>query len=318
MARDFFDKPASGFTPISGTIISDVQLALNAATNGNIDTDGLYGGHTGDALAAYQAANHLTASGNVTDETWSALMRTDAPPIFERCLQVTASFEGTGFTLVVGNFDGAGITWGIIGFTLLGGELGTVLKTVNDTDPHLITQAFGRDADQIMEITGADTSAAKKTQWADSISRGSSKYNVAEPWKTYFSDLGKFREVQRVQVARARDIYWAIAKDNASQLGLGEELDYLLMYDIAVQNGGMGSKGRLQKAQAAIHDQRPRTAQAKRKIIASVVADTITSRYKQDVLDRKTSIAVGKGIVHGGKYDLSGWGLLDGESPASV
>ena len=318
MARDYFVKPQPGLTPVSGTTISDVQLALNAAGAGNLVTDGLYGGHTADAISAFQQSKNLPVNGNVSDVTWTALMRTAAPPIFERCLQLTASFEGTGFTLVVGNFDGAGITWGIIGFTLLGGELGAVLRTVNQANPHLVTQAFGRDADQIMEITGPTTSAAKKTAWADSISRGAKKYSVAEPWKTYFHDLGTYREVQQVQVARARDVYWTIAKGDASQLGLGDELDCLLMYDVAVQNGGMGAKQRLQKAQAAIQQQKPRTAQAKRKIIATVVADTASAKYRQDVLDRKTAIAVGKGVVHGGKYDMSGWGFLDGETPPDV
>jgi hypothetical protein len=318
MARVYFDKPQPGLTPVSGTVIGDIQLALNAAGAGDLTTDGLYGGHTTDAISSFQKSKGLTITGNVTDETWSSLMRTDAPPMFERCLQVTASFEGTGFTRVVGNFDGAGITWGIIGFTLLGGELGTVLRTINQGDPHLITQAFGKDADQILEITGAGVSEQKKTAWADSVSRGANKYSVAEPWRTYFHDLGTYREVERVQLARARDIYWAIAKRDAGQLGLGEELDYLLMYDVAVQNGGMGSKGRMQKAQAAFESQKPRSAQAKRKIIATVVADTASAKYRQDVLDRKTALAVGKGVVHGGKYDLSVWGFLDGETPPSV
>lgn len=317
MARDYFDKPQTGLTPVSGTVVSDVQLALNAA-GASLSTDGLYGGHTADALSTFQGSKGLATSGNVTDATWQALMRTDAPGMFERCLQVTASFEGTGFTRVVGNFDGAGITWGIIGFTLVGGELGKVLSVINQRNAHLIGQAFGRDADQIMAIAGSGTSADQKTAWANSISRGGTKYAVAEPWKTYFHDLGTYREVQQVQVERARDIYWTIAKSDVSQLGLADELDYLLMYDIAVQNGGMGSKNRLQKARAAIAAQKPRSAVAKRKIIATVVADTASAKYRQDVLDRKTTVAVGKGVAHGGKYDLSTWGFLDGEAPTSV
>ena len=69
-------------------------------------------------------------------------MRTPEPPIFERCLQVVASFEGTGFTLIEGNFDGAGLTWGIIGFTLRDGELGQVLSDINSRHPDLFSQAF--------------------------------------------------------------------------------------------------------------------------------------------------------------------------------
>jgi hypothetical protein len=246
-------------------------------------------------------------------------MRTGAPAIFDRCLQVTASFEGTGFTLVVGNFDGAGITWGIVGFTLAHGELGEVLRAVNRVHPHLVSQAFGRDADLVLEMTGPGTSTARKLAWADTISRGPKKYSVAEPWKTYFHDFGSFREVQRAQLDRARDLYWTrIALRDAAALGFTEELDLMLLYDVAVQNGGMGSKNRLPKAQAEIQRQRPRTQQAKRKIVATVVADTASAKFRQDVLSRKTAIATGVGVVHGSKYDLSGWGLLNGETPSET
>ena len=46
-------------------------------------------------------------------------------------LQITADYKGTGFTLANGNFDGAGITWGIVGFTLSNGELSTMLRDVD-------------------------------------------------------------------------------------------------------------------------------------------------------------------------------------------
>jgi lysozyme family protein len=316
MARDFFSR-APGATAPAGTIITDIQAALNAVGPGHISVDGLYGGQTVQAISTFQQSRQLQASGNVSDATWTALMRSSEPAIFERCLQVTASFEGTGFTLVVGNFDGAGITWGIVGFTLGGGELGTVLSTINQRHPDLFIKAFGHDADQILHVSGTGTSATEKTAWADSISRGASKYNVAEPWKTYFHDLGSYREVQKIQVDRASNVYWKLATRDVGDLGLGEELDYLLMYDIAVQNGGMRSKNRLKKAQDAFTQQKPKSAGAKREIIAQVVADTIGSKYRKDVLDRKMAIATGKGIVHGGSYALTSWGFLDGQSPAT-
>ncbi|GLH75519.1 hypothetical protein SSBR45G_04270 [Bradyrhizobium sp. SSBR45G] len=275
--------------------------------------DGLFGRQTQDALSALQARQGFPETGTVADTTWTFLMRSPAPSIFERSLQVTASFEGTGFTQVVGNFDGAGVTWGIVGFTLAGGELGSVLATINQRYPDLIAKAFGHDADEVMTVTGPASSPADKIAWADSISRGSKKYSVAEPWRTYFSDLGKYREVQKIQVDRAHDVYWKIAVRDASALELDQELDYLLLYDVAVQNGGMRSKNRLAKAKAAFASTRPTTAKQKRSIIAQVVADTIGSTYKNDVLSRKMTIATGAGTVHSANYTLSDWGLLDGQ-----
>jgi len=318
MARDFFKKSNPGFTGVSGTIVSDIQRTLNALSGGNIQVDGIYGGQTVTALSAFQSGRQLPATGAVSDATWSALMNTPEPPIFERCLEVVASFEGTGFTLVVGNFDGAGVTWGIIGFTLKGGELGTVLARINQLYPGLMAQAFGHDTETILRITSDATSDAKKIEWADSVSRGPTKYNVAEPWRTYFHNLGTYPEVQRIQIERAREVYWRIATRDCNDLSMSDELDYLLMYDVAVQNGGMRSKNRLQNARAAFQQQNPSTSKAKRAIVAKVVTDSITSQYKSDVQRRKTTIATGTGVVHGGKYDLSAWGFLNGKSPTSI
>ena len=36
--------------------------------------------------------------------------------------------EGHGFTMVAGDFDGAGLTWGIIGFTLKHGEIQRIVQ----------------------------------------------------------------------------------------------------------------------------------------------------------------------------------------------
>src|SRR6185369_6133343 len=59
MARHFFDKPQRGLTPVGGTVITDVQLALNDAGAGNLVTDGLYGGHTADALETFQRSKGI-------------------------------------------------------------------------------------------------------------------------------------------------------------------------------------------------------------------------------------------------------------------
>jgi peptidoglycan hydrolase-like protein with peptidoglycan-binding domain len=319
MARDFFKRATPGKVATSGTVITDIQRALNAA-GASIDTDGIYGGQTTTALETFQTANSLPVNGKaVSDATWAALMHTGEPPMFERCLQVVASFEGTGFTLIEGNFDGAGLTWSIIGFTLSEGELGSLLADINATFPALFSSAFGSDAATILKVSGPTTSKVDKIAFADSVSRGASKTKVIEPWKTAFDTLGKFEEVQKMQIARARDKYWtAIAVRDANDLGLKEELDYLLMYDIAVQNGGMRSKKRLASARDAIAAAKPTTARQTREIIANVVVETISSKFKEDVRSRKMSVARGNGTIHGGAYDFADWGCLDGQKPAAV
>ena len=241
-------------------------------------------------------------------------MQSAEPPIFERSLQVVASFEGTEFTLIEGNFDGAGLTWGIIGFTLVNGEISSLLGDINDRFPDLLSQAFGQDALELVQNLGPGASSDQRMAFGKSISGPPPKFRVAEPWRSGFANLGSQREVQRLQVEHARIQYWKdLALRDARDLGLTEELDLMLMFDIAVQNGGMRSKGRLDAAGARLHD--GMSALDRRRIIAQVVADTIDGQFKDDVLERKMCIAKGNGTVHGSGYDLAGWGLADGFVP---
>jgi hypothetical protein len=57
------------------------------------------------------------------------------------------------------------------------------------------------------------------------------------------------------------------------------------MFDIAAQNGGMASKGRLGAARAQLGG--GVSALDRRRIIAQMVAESISGQFKNDVLRRK-------------------------------
>jgi hypothetical protein len=90
----------------------------------------------------------------------------------------------------------------------------------------------------------------------------------------------------------------------------------MLMFDIAVQNGGMRSKGRLEAARRQLHD--GMSELERRRVVAQVVVDTINGQFKDDVRQRKMCIAQGNGIVHRAGYNLAEWGLADGFTPQSI
>ena len=309
--RDYFARAAGA--SVQGVLIEHIQTGLNSVIAAPIKVDGDFGPTTERTLRAWQTTTGLPVTGRVSGQCWQRLVAAPAaPPIFDRCLQVTGSFEGTGFDKVVGNFDGAGITWGIIGFTLGGGELGLVLSAIDAKAPGLIDRIFGADAATIRRVTGKATSPNDRIAWANSVSSGQSRYNVIEPWLGYFAALGSDPAVQAVQVGRARDQYWGIALRDAAVFDMHEELDMLLFFDIAVQNGGMGGKDRTALAQAAIEAQNPTTNADKRAIIAHVVSSTADEAYRKDVLDRKMAIATGAGTIHGSQYRFSDWGFQNG------
>jgi peptidoglycan hydrolase-like protein with peptidoglycan-binding domain len=315
MGRDYFKRTTGNAARVDGSIISDIQASLNAITAFGIRVDGSFGRQTEQAVSGFQSLRSLPVTGTVSDVTWVNLMHSAVPPIFERCLQVVASFEGTGFTLIEGNFDGAGLTWGIVGFTLASGEISSLLGVISSRFPDLLNEAFGHDVAELLENLGPAASAGKRMQFADSIT--GPKFRVAEPWRSGFAALGAQREVQRLQVERAQSEYWTtLALRDANDLGLKQELDLMLMFDIAVQNGGMRSKGRLEAARRQLHE--GMSDLERRRVVAQVVVDTINGPFKDDVRQRKMCIAQGNGIVHRAGYNLAEWGLADGSTPQST
>jgi hypothetical protein len=121
--------------------------------------------------------------------TWSALTDTQIPSTEERSLELTAAFEGHGFTLVQGNWDGAGITWGSVEFTLKHGEVGKIILTIFDENPEFVQQSFGVNTEELIQVLKSPK--AVQMQFADSISLGTSKVIIKEPWRSRFRAFGE-------------------------------------------------------------------------------------------------------------------------------
>jgi hypothetical protein len=303
MARIIFQRPASGYRSVRGELIKKVQQSLGEVYTDIID--GIYGRNTEVALLTYQQQQGFSPTGKIDEETWQKLISPQLPSIQERCLQVTADFEGHGFTKIAGNFDGAGLTWGIIGFTLSNGELGKILKEIYEKHPSLMEEAFGSSLNEL--LTKLNRSLSEQVNWADRISSGSNKYKVREPWSTAFYKLGSYSEVQALQFEHTKR-YWDIAFRDVQRFNLRTELGLALCFDIAVQNGGIDSAER-ERIQRTINATRPTTEQDVRVIIANVVAENSNRRWIEDVRKRKLTIATTRGEVHGAKYEIKTWGL---------
>lgn len=303
MARTFFQRAPSGFRTVQGELIRKIQLVLKAGGFLDDIADGVYGGRTQAALQKFQEQKQLPVSGKVDDQTWQGLIGTAAPDLKQRCLQVTADFEGTGFTKCVGNFDGAGLTWGIIGFTLKHGELGAMLKKIRTTHPDSFSNAFGNLENKIVEVLGS--SPAAQMNFANSISVGTQKMQILPEWAAAFARLGSNEEVQAMQLERTEE-YFNIAARDVERFTVQNELGLALCFDIAVQNGGIDQiEG--QRIRNKVNQAPPATQEALRKIIANVVAEN--GNFVADVKSRKLTIATTQGTVHGSKYDLKTWGL---------
>lgn len=93
-----------------GELVRRVQLRLAERGHDVGTADGDYGERTARAIAAFRRSNGLGRADEVDAPTWEALVGRPLPSVRDRALQVTAAFEGHGFTLVQGNYDGALLT----------------------------------------------------------------------------------------------------------------------------------------------------------------------------------------------------------------
>jgi len=285
-----------------GPLIVDLQTSLTARGFDPRGTDGLYGHDTAAAVRSFQSSIAQPATGTVNDEQWTGITGRAMPDVEARALQLTATFEGHGYGLVEGNWDGAWLTWGIVGFTLKNGDIQTIVRNLQRSASRSFAAAFGDDAAQLLQIMNA--TASEQEAWANRITVGS---RVAEPWRTHFHEFGTFADVQAEQRLRAHQDYFVPAMRTAASLGLVTELGVALCFDIHVQNGGVGAGARDAVARSAVAG----TELARREALANAVADHAKPEFREDVRSRKLAIARGQGIVHERRVDLAVWGLIE-------
>ena len=294
-----------------GAVVQEIQAALADADCDPICCDGVYGLQTVAAVSRFQRKKGFPSTGAVDLDTWGALTAGEAPSLFRRCLELTAALEGHGYALAVGNFDGALLTWGIIGFTLADSELPGIVETVDGTHPELLDQAFGHNADVLRQVLAG--SSEEQQRWAGSVSTRSGM--LAEPWRSGFAWYGQSAVVQEEQRRRAREDYFVPAIATAKRYRLTTELGLALCFDIHVQNGGIKPAARpaIWETMSALPS--GASEQPVREAIAAAVAHCAREEYRADVRARKMMIATGAGEVHGHKFLLENWGLS--ESPAA-
>lgn len=292
-----------------GAIARAVQNALvTAGWMTAADVDGWYGRGTASAVSAHQRAHDLDATGVVDTDTWTSMLTgSPTPSLLQRCLDLTGAFEGHDYTLAVGNFDGAWLTWGIVGFTLKHGALAKILCEAERTCPDDLRLAFAEHTDEILRVMRAKP--RQQQEWADSVTvRGG---QLAEPWRTAFRSLGKVVAVQKIQQQVAARDYFQPAVETSRNLGLKSELGVALCFDIHVQNGGLSKR-----ALSLLGDDKLTDEPTVRRAIADAVAKCARAEYRDDVRARKLTIATGSGRVHGAQYELVNWGLA--ELPAEI
>src|SRR5215510_3714778 len=114
-----------------------------------------------------------------------------------KALAITSTFEtghaGSFFGLS-GNFDGQGLSFGLVNWNIGTGSLQPLLRDFAREQPARWAQAFGPHAAQFLQIITPTGKAAEKAQHkfaveemnTSTIVKGTRRWSIREPWVTYF------------------------------------------------------------------------------------------------------------------------------------
>jgi hypothetical protein len=232
------------------------------------------------------------------------MKRTD--PLELRCLALTGSFE-TGhlppdcFSALTGDFDGQGLSFSALQWNLGQRTLQPLLGRMFAQHAEVMACCFGELGSMLQGVLTEPVAA--QLAWARSIQ--GPNHHVTGDWTAAFAALGATAEWQIVAQESAAG-YFDRAKFHASQFKLSSDRAIALLFDCAVQNGGVPSLAFHHVLDIRLPDwSEPELMRA----IAGAVADSVNPRYRPDVLARKMTMANGNGIVHETHYDLEEFGL---------
>lgn len=175
--------------------------------------DGDFGGGTEAAVKAFQKSKRLDVDGTVGPVTWKALFEEEisepsiiSKPLDYKCLALTGSFEtGKGipecFAGQSGDFDGQGISLGVLQWNLGQDSLQPLLKEMISKYPKAAKAVFQENYDVL--VSALNSEKQELMTFARSIQHPVKHY-LYEPWRGMFKSLGRTEEFQNIQVKYAK------------------------------------------------------------------------------------------------------------------
>jgi putative peptidoglycan binding protein len=299
-----------------GDEVRAIQEKLGALGDYRGPIDGDFGGGTQAAVAAFQRREGIEPDGCVLQQTWEALFGSPIPEpaigdqeLAYRCLALTGSFEtGTGipdcFCGISGDFDGQGISFGVLQWNFGQESLQPLLRDMIGRHPDVIGPIFGGHFDAFAEALNADKDDL--LNFARSVQHPVT-HAVFEPWRGFAKALGRTPEFQAIEAEYASGVFRR-ALGMCRDYGLTSERAVALMFDIVTQNGSIDKVtrarilGEIQSLPASLSDGEREVR--KLVIVANRRAEAANPRWVDDVRVRKLCIARGEGTVHGIPYKL--------------
>lgn len=223
-----------------------------------------------------------------------------------RALMLTAQFEGSGngYKTIAGNFDGVGLSLGIIQWNIGNGTLQPLFSDILSNNRELVLSIFGEDKTKELESM-LTKSLPEQLNWAIGINDTSGKLIKTE-WSELFETLCETPEFQEVQDDHIKPYKNRAIEKCALFGGFSTNRAYAFMFDCSVQVGGF--------YQDEVDDIRAQITGDMSEIERlRVIADVLRPTRGEDSYARRICIVNGTGTVHSTQIDLSDYGIDDKE-----
>jgi hypothetical protein len=248
----------------------------------------------------------------------SPLESSGLTPAELKAVQITSTLETGkrgGFYGLSGNFDGYGISFGLVNWNIGTGSLQPLLRDFAATEPARWKATFGPDATSFLALITPKGTDAVKDQLRFAIQqmntwrivKDKTKWSVKEPWVTYFQRLSEDPAFQRIQVRYVRKLLDR-ARYFCEYFGLKSEMSFAFMFDAVSSHGpwwlekrwknGIQKRRELLRARlAALESSHGKGSVPEKELllaIADVLAETSSERWRDKVRRRKRWFVTGR------------------------
>jgi hypothetical protein len=232
-----------------------------------------------------------------------------------RIVNLTIAFEQGSvspvehFGTVSGDFDGQGLSFGILQWNLKSGSLQQLLDAFRRRDNarfHLIMEPETKVVERLIDSSCAQALSLARRVMLDADG------DVKEPWVARFRALGQEPIFQEVQIQHLLPQIQK-AYSLADEFEFHSERAVALFFDILIQNGGIPAMVRIQYEQDVLDGERSLgrvlDEVERMRLLANRQAEAVKPKWVDTVRARKLTIADGKGSVNGISYNLDALGI---------
>jgi len=259
--------------------------------------------------------------------TWSESLTLDDRKALGIALNISGSYEGNkGWGNIATNFDGQGVSLGLLNQNLGQGSLQPMLIRMRDQHPEALKAIFkpehlksllamlsrwekaSKDEPPSPTLSILDEPLDSEERSANSDSVAWAEENLYDGsgfdpvWKKGLVALAEHPDYVSYQIAAAEG-YHAKALKYQVRIGIKEFRAYLMLFDIVVQNGSLYEVD-LTDYEAYVKANPSATNTQKLEKLLELRIRHVREQYKADVRARKKTIINGAGTVHGERRDL--------------